>query len=142
MAEEKLILHYLYSFKMSFLKTISDFHLPSFDLLKWKKNQILSLFSQTTSVGQNLAVTEILSTKHHIWINSKRSAVHRMPMQRLRYVPLIVPHFYGQHPARVGILDYLRPNSSNALPVSHVTLPRFSKQRLHLLWLEMALDRL
>ena len=22
----------------------------------------------------------------------------------------------GQHPARVGILDYLRPNSSNALP--------------------------
>lgn len=29
----------------------------------------------------------------------------------------------GQHPARVGILDYLRPNSSNALPTSHVTLP-------------------
>jgi arylsulfatase A-like enzyme len=30
----------------------------------------------------------------------------------------------GQHPARVGILDYLRPNSSNALPVSQVTLPK------------------
>lgn len=30
----------------------------------------------------------------------------------------------GQHPARIGILDYLRPNSSNALPTSHVTLPK------------------
>ena len=29
----------------------------------------------------------------------------------------------GQHPARVGILDYLRPNSSNALPTDQVTLP-------------------
>ena len=29
----------------------------------------------------------------------------------------------GQHPARVGITDYLRPNSSNGLSVSHVTLP-------------------
>tara|TARA_R110002072_G_scaffold303140_1_gene495607 strand:- start:97597 stop:100281 length:2685 start_codon:yes stop_codon:yes gene_type:complete len=29
----------------------------------------------------------------------------------------------GQHPARIGILDYLRPNSSNALPTSQVTLP-------------------
>ena len=29
----------------------------------------------------------------------------------------------GQHPARIGILDYLRPNSSNALPASQVTLP-------------------
>lgn len=29
----------------------------------------------------------------------------------------------GQHPARIGILDYLRPNSSNALTTSHVTLP-------------------
>ena len=29
----------------------------------------------------------------------------------------------GQHPARVGIIDYLRPNSSNALPVSQVTVP-------------------
>lgn len=29
----------------------------------------------------------------------------------------------GQHPARVGILDYLRPNSANALSTSHVTLP-------------------
>ena len=34
----------------------------------------------------------------------------------------------GQHPARVGILDYLRPNSSNALPVSHVTLPKMLKR--------------
>ena len=34
----------------------------------------------------------------------------------------------GQHPARVGILDYLRPNSSNALPVSHVTLPKILKR--------------
>ncbi len=34
----------------------------------------------------------------------------------------------GQHPARVGILDYLRPNSSNALPVSHVTLPKILRQ--------------
>ena len=34
----------------------------------------------------------------------------------------------GQHPARVGILDYLRPNSSNALPVSHVTLPKILKE--------------
>ena len=33
----------------------------------------------------------------------------------------------GQHPARIGILDYLRPNSSNALPVSHVTLPKTLK---------------
>ena len=29
----------------------------------------------------------------------------------------------GQHPARVGITDYLRPNSSNGLSVSQVTLP-------------------
>ena len=29
----------------------------------------------------------------------------------------------GQHPARVGITDYLRPNSSNGLPVSQVALP-------------------
>lgn len=29
----------------------------------------------------------------------------------------------GQHPARVGILDYLRPNSANALSTEHVTLP-------------------
>lgn len=29
----------------------------------------------------------------------------------------------GQHPARVGILDYLRPNSANALSTDHVTLP-------------------
>ena len=33
----------------------------------------------------------------------------------------------GQHPARVGILDYLRPNSSNALPVSQLTLPKILK---------------
>jgi len=33
----------------------------------------------------------------------------------------------GQHPARVGILDYLRPNSSNALPVDQVTLPKMLK---------------
>lgn len=30
----------------------------------------------------------------------------------------------GQHPARLNILDYLRPNSSNALPTNHVTLPK------------------
>jgi arylsulfatase A len=29
----------------------------------------------------------------------------------------------GQHPARIGILDYLRPNSANALSTHHVTLP-------------------
>ena len=29
----------------------------------------------------------------------------------------------GQYPARLGILDYLRPNSANALSTSHVTLP-------------------
>ena len=34
----------------------------------------------------------------------------------------------GQHPARVGILDYLRPNSSNALPVSQITLPKILKR--------------
>lgn len=34
----------------------------------------------------------------------------------------------GQHPARIGILDYLRPTSSNALPTSHVTLPEVFKQ--------------
>lgn len=28
----------------------------------------------------------------------------------------------GQHPARVGIIDYLRPNSANALSTQHVTL--------------------
>ncbi|NND97677.1 MAG: sulfatase-like hydrolase/transferase, partial [Pirellulaceae bacterium] len=28
----------------------------------------------------------------------------------------------GQHPARVGITDYLRPNSANALSTQHVTL--------------------
>ncbi|MBC8352883.1 MAG: sulfatase-like hydrolase/transferase [Planctomycetes bacterium] len=29
----------------------------------------------------------------------------------------------GQHPARVGILDYLRPNSANSLSTSQMTLP-------------------
>jgi hypothetical protein len=29
----------------------------------------------------------------------------------------------GQSPARVGIVDYLRPNSANALSTDHVTLP-------------------
>ena len=29
----------------------------------------------------------------------------------------------GQYPARVGIVDYLRPNSANALSTRHVTLP-------------------
>ena len=30
----------------------------------------------------------------------------------------------GQHPARVGITDYLRPNSANALSTSHTSLPK------------------
>ena len=30
----------------------------------------------------------------------------------------------GQHPARLGIIDYLRPNSANALPTTHLTLPK------------------
>ena len=34
----------------------------------------------------------------------------------------------GQHPARIGILDYLRPNSSNALPVSQLTLPKILRE--------------
>ncbi len=34
----------------------------------------------------------------------------------------------GQHPARVGILDYLRPNSANALSTRHVTLPEGLRQ--------------
>jgi len=29
----------------------------------------------------------------------------------------------GQHPARIGIMDYLRPNSANALSTSHTSLP-------------------
>ncbi|MCG6158173.1 sulfatase-like hydrolase/transferase [Rubinisphaera margarita] len=29
----------------------------------------------------------------------------------------------GQYPARLGIIDYLRPNSANALSTDHVTLP-------------------
>ena len=29
----------------------------------------------------------------------------------------------GQYPARVGILDYLRPNSENGLSPRHLTLP-------------------
>jgi len=29
----------------------------------------------------------------------------------------------GQYPARIGILDYLRPNSKNGLSTDHVTLP-------------------
>lgn len=33
----------------------------------------------------------------------------------------------GQHPARVGIIDYLRPNSANALPTSLTTLPEILK---------------
>lgn len=34
----------------------------------------------------------------------------------------------GQYPARVGILDYLRPNSANALSESHVTLAESLQQ--------------
>ncbi|MDA9778619.1 sulfatase-like hydrolase/transferase [Rubripirellula sp.] len=33
----------------------------------------------------------------------------------------------GQHPARIGIVDYLRPNSANALSTVHVTLPKILK---------------
>ena len=29
----------------------------------------------------------------------------------------------GQYPARIGILDYLRPNSENGLSIKHITLP-------------------
>ncbi|QDT16660.1 sulfatase-like hydrolase/transferase [Alienimonas californiensis] len=35
----------------------------------------------------------------------------------------------GQHPARIGILDYLRPNSANALSTSHVTLSEMLGRR-------------
>jgi arylsulfatase A len=35
----------------------------------------------------------------------------------------------GQYPARIGILDYLRPNSSNALPVDQLTLPEMLQQQ-------------
>jgi arylsulfatase A-like enzyme len=34
----------------------------------------------------------------------------------------------GQHPARVGIFDYLRPNSANALSTEHVTLAEAFQQ--------------
>jgi len=34
----------------------------------------------------------------------------------------------GQHPARIGILDYLRPDSPNALEPLHTTLPEVLKQ--------------
>lgn len=34
----------------------------------------------------------------------------------------------GQHPARVGILDYLRPNSANALSTEHLTLAEMLQQ--------------
>ena len=34
----------------------------------------------------------------------------------------------GQTPARVGITDYLRPNSSNALSTAHITLPEMLKK--------------
>jgi arylsulfatase A-like enzyme len=35
----------------------------------------------------------------------------------------------GQHPARVGIVDYLRPNSADALSTDHVTLPEMLRRR-------------
>ena len=34
----------------------------------------------------------------------------------------------GQHPARIGIIDYLRPNSANALSTSHNSLPKVLAQ--------------
>lgn len=34
----------------------------------------------------------------------------------------------GQLPARIGIIDYLRPNSANALPTDHVTLAAMLQQ--------------
>ncbi|MDG1894361.1 MAG: sulfatase-like hydrolase/transferase [Fuerstiella sp.] len=34
----------------------------------------------------------------------------------------------GQHPARIGILDYLRPNSANALSTDLVTLPEILRK--------------
>ena len=34
----------------------------------------------------------------------------------------------GQYPARIGILDYLRPNSANALSTDHVTLPEILRR--------------
>lgn len=35
----------------------------------------------------------------------------------------------GKFPARLGILDFLRPNSANALSTAHKTLPKLLKQR-------------
>ena len=35
----------------------------------------------------------------------------------------------GQHPARVGIIDYLRPNSANALSPGHITLAEILQRR-------------
>ena len=34
----------------------------------------------------------------------------------------------GQYPARLGILDYLRPNSENGLSTQHITLPEMLRQ--------------
>lgn len=35
----------------------------------------------------------------------------------------------GQHPARIGIVDYLRPNSANALSTDHLTLPEMLQRQ-------------
>ena len=37
----------------------------------------------------------------------------------------------GQYPARVGILDYLRPDSENGLSTQHITLPEMLSQNMY-----------
>ena len=58
--------------------------------------------------------------------------IDRLAQQGMRFTqayaaaPVCSPYraalLTGQYPARTGIIDYLRPNSANALPTSHVTL--------------------
>ena len=60
-------------------------------------------------------------------------ALDRLSQQGMRFTnayaaaPVCSPYraslLTGLHPARVGILDYLRPNSAFALSTSHHTLP-------------------
>lgn len=64
---------------------------------------------------------------------NKTKHLDRLATQGLRFThayaaaPVCSPYraalLTGKHPARIGIVDYLRPNSANALSTAHDTLP-------------------
>ena len=90
-----------------------------------------SLFWRMISAGENWAAMATASTRHRTWIGwHETECGSPRPTPRPRSVsPYRAALLTGQYPARIGILDYLRPNSANALSTRHVTLPEILGRR-------------